>query len=97
MGRLKSMQAKVEYLLKIYPITRDSDKMLICAVYSRYYNVDMSDSFGKVMSSERLPSFETIRRCRQKAQAEHEELRGRRDRERLERQKEYVEYATEGK
>ena len=93
MGRLKNMQAKVEYLLKIYPITRDNDEMLICAVYSRYYNVDMDESFGKVMSNDKLPSFETIGRCRRKAQEQHPELRGRKDRDRLERQKEYIEYA----
>lgn len=98
MGRLKSMQNKVEYILEKYPQTRDSDNMLICAIYQAFYNVNVScRSFKDVAMNDKLPAFETIRRCRQKAQADHEELRGKRDRERLERQKEFVEYALETK
>lgn len=93
MGRLKTMQAKVEHLLKKYPVTRDDDKMLIGAVYGLYYDVDMDTPFREILCNDKLPSFETIRRCRQKAQADHEELRGKRDKERLDLQEEYVAFA----
>lgn len=98
MDRLKRMQDKVEWALTNYPQTRDNDNLLINVIYSRFYNVNVScRSFKDVSLNEKLPAFETIRRCRQKAQADHEELRGKRDRERLERQKEFVEFATETK
>lgn len=93
MGRLKRMQDKVEYILEKHPLTRDDDKMLICAVYSHFYNVDMREEFGSVMLNDKLPSFETIRRCRQKVQEENELLRGKRDKDRIDLQKEYLAYA----
>ena len=96
MGRLKNMQDKVEYVLRKHPVTRDDDRMLICAVYSYFYDVDLREPFGNVLTNGKLPSFETIGRCRRKAQEEHEELRGKRDKERIERQKDFIEYATQG-
>ena len=95
MDRLKRMQDKVEYVLNKHPQTRDNDRLLICVIYSRFYGADMNAPFKENMLNEKLPNFETIRRCRQKAQADHPELRGKRDSERLERQAEYVAYATE--
>ena len=97
MGRLERMQDKVEWALGKYPQTRDNDRLLICVIYARFYGADLTAPFKATMLNDKLPNFETIRRCRQKAQADHEELRGKRDRERLDRQKEFIEYATEGK
>ena len=97
MGRLDRMQDKVEWALNKYPQTRDNDRLLICVIYARFYGADLTAPFKATMLNKDLPNFETIRRCRQKAQADHEELRGKRDRERLDRQKEFVEYATKGK
>lgn len=98
MDRLKTMQNKVEWVLTNYPQARDNDNLLINIIYKKFYNVNVScRSFEDVSLHTKLPAFETIRRCRQKAQADHEELRGKRDKERLERQKEFVEYATETK
>lgn len=95
MGRLDRMQDKVEWVLGRYPQTRDNDRLLICVIYKGFYNADINGrSFKDTMLDETLPNFETIRRCRQKAQADHPELRGKKDTERLERQREYVEYAT---
>lgn len=96
MDRLKTMQKKVEWALERYPKTRDNDKMLVGVIYANFYNIDVNEPFKEVLLNDKLPNFETIRRCRQKAQEQHPELRGKRDRERLERQKEFVEYATEG-
>ncbi len=93
MVRLKRMQDKVEYLLTKYPVTRDDDRMLIGAVYAHFYGVDINAPFKEVLLNDKLPSFETIGRCRRKAQEGNEALRGKRDKERIELQKEYIEYA----
>lgn len=93
MGRLKTLQSKVEDVLARYAVTRDDDKLLIGSIYALYYDVDMNAPFKEVLLNDKLPSFESIRRCRQKAQEEHAELRGRRNKERLEAQKDYVNYA----
>lgn len=94
MGRLKKMQDKVEHILETYPNTRDNDRMLIGAIYAIYYDVDINnETFASVLANEMLPNFETIRRCRQKAQEENITLRGHRDKERIARQEEFIEYA----
>ena len=93
MTRLKRMQDKVEYLLAQYPATRDDDRKLIGAVYTVFYGVDVNAPFKDILLNGKLPNFETIRRCRQKAQEENEALRGKRDKERIDRQKEYLEFA----
>lgn len=93
MTRLKRMQDKVEYLLAQYPATRDDDRKLIGAVYTVFYGVDVNAPFKDILLNDKLPNFETIRRCRQKAQEENEALRGKRDKERIDRQKEYLEFA----
>ena len=96
MNRLKTMQAMVEWVLERYPITKDNDRLLIVAIYHLFYGVDTRNiTFADVMKDEHLPNFETIRRARQKAQADRPELRGKRDKERLDRQAEYVAFATE--
>ena len=96
MEKLKTMQARVEFCLETYPICRDDDNMLIGAIYSIFYDVDVKHiTFKEILLRNDLPSFETIRRCRQKAQEQRPELRGtryaqkkRRDNEK--RVKEYV-------
>lgn len=93
MTRLKRMQDKVEYLMQMYPATRDDDRKLIGAVYTVFYGVDVNAPFKDILLNDKLPNFETIRRCRQKAQEENEALRGKRDKERIDNQKEYLEYA----
>lgn len=91
--RLKKMQDKVEYCLTHYPITRDDDRLLIGSVYALFYDVDMNTPFKDILKNDKLPNFETIRRVRQKVQADRPNLRGKKDRERLDRQAEYVKYA----
>ena len=77
MEQLKNMQQKVEYCLGKFPICRDDDNMLIGAVYSIFYDVDVKHvTFKDILLRTDLPSFETIRRCRQKAQEQCPELRG---------------------
>lgn len=89
---LQTMHERVEDLLRNYPKTRDNDRILIGGVYAIYYGVDVNDSFKNILLREDLPSFESIRRCRQKIQAQDETLRGNRDKERIEAQKVYLDY-----
>ena len=94
MSNLDTVHEQVFYLLKNFPKTRDSDKRLIGGVYHLFYEVDTNtETFAEVIDRPGLPSFESIRRCRQKIQAGYPELRGVKDKERLERQGEYVAYA----
>lgn len=98
MMELKTIQQKVEEILKQYPGTRDDDRELIQVYYGKYHNIDYYTPFGAVIKNKKLPSFESIRRCRQKVQELNEDLRGSKKSEeaRLAKQEEYLEYAREG-
>jgi hypothetical protein len=98
MMELKTIQQKVEEILKQYPGTRDDDRELIKTLYGKYYGVDYYKPWGAVIKDKNLPSFESIRRCRQKLQEQNEDLRGSKKSEeaRLAKQEEYLEYAREG-
>lgn len=74
---LNKMKPKVIYLLETYPRLRDDDFLLIGAVYHQFYGVEYNDSFLDVMKhhkDKKLPSFESIRRTRQKVQEERLDL-----------------------
>ena len=77
MDTLKKMKDKVTFLLERYPRLRDDDFLLIGAIYSQFYGVDCYDGFLDVMKNHEkmhLPSFESIRRTRQKIQEERIDL-----------------------
>lgn len=77
MDTLIKMKEKVTYLLEQYPKLRDDDFLLVGSVYSVFYGVQPSDKFLDVMRNHKnknLPSFETIRRTRQKVQEERIDL-----------------------
>ena len=89
MDTLNKMKDRVTYLLENYPALRDDDYWLIGKVYKDYYGVTDSDGFLDIMrqhNSRHLPSFETIRRTRQKVQEERPDFQSskakRRERER---------------
>lgn len=98
MSELKTIKEQVEYLLKTYPRLRDDDWLLIGTVYHHYYGLSHDTSFLEVMKRHKdlgLPSFEAIRRTRQKVQEEHPEYESSRARKK-ERQmaiNDYVELA----
>lgn len=97
MGKdLSKITQMVWHCLEHYPETRSSDRSLILHVYSQFYGV-FSEPFFKVLDRSDLPSFESIRRTRQKIQAEVEELRAVPDVEdiRIAKQEEYIEYSQE--
>lgn len=85
METLNKMKDRVTYLLERHPELRDDDWLLICAVYNTYYGVEHGDSFIDVMIGHDelgLPSFETIRRTRQKVQEERMDLESSRHKKR---------------
>lgn len=94
MSRILTIHQMVEAIMKEYPGTRDNDRELIQTLYGKYYGVDYYKPWGAVIRDRNLPSFESIRRCRQKLQEQNEELRGSKASEeaRLNKQEEYLEY-----
>ena len=98
MSRLQKIQTQVQDILERFPSTRSNDRLLIRTMYERYYGVDYYDSFGSIMMRTDLPSFESIRRARQKIQADREDLRGdkKSEKARLEKQLDYIRFAKEG-
>ena len=95
--RLFKVQEMVENTLLAYPETRSSDDLLIVHIYRDYYGI-RADKFINVLVKRRenkLPSFESIRRTRQKLQEKHEFLRGdeRTEELRISEQEKYLEYA----
>ena len=98
MAKIITIHQMVESILRQYPGTRDDDRELIQTLYGKYYGVDFYKPWGSVIKDKNLPSFESIRRCRQKLQEQNEDLRGSKKSEeaRLNKQEEYLEYAREG-
>jgi hypothetical protein len=86
----------VWYCLEKYPETRSSDRTLILYVYAEFFDI-YSQPFYAVIARDDLPSFESIRRTRQKIQQEHEELRAVKPVEetRIAKQEEYIAYSRE--
>ena len=85
METLNKMKDRVIYLLETYPELRDDDWQLIGVIYQKYYNISYSDSFLDIMYNHDalgLPSFETIRRTRQKVQEERMDLESSRHKKR---------------
>ena len=83
----------VRAVLTIHKETRDSDFKLICWVYQNTNPDVMRLPFSKVMWNYKeynLPSFETIRRTRQKLQHDNPDLRGEMYVKRINKQTEYI-------
>jgi hypothetical protein len=91
---LNTIRDKVWHCLTLYPETRSSDRELILHLYTDFYGV-FSQPFFKVLDRDDLPSFESIRRCRQMIQAEYEHLRAVPEVEeaRIAKQEEYIAFA----
>ena len=96
MDNMTNVTQMVWYCLNKYPETRSSDRSLILTIYSEFCGV-FSQPFYKVLDDPDLPSFESIRRARQKIQAENEDLRAVKAVEdvRIAKQEEFLEYARE--
>ena len=74
MMKIDSVKDLVYMTLRAEPATRNSDRALIYSIYKKF-GVNAGESFEDVLFNEDLPSFETIRRARQKAQADFPNLR----------------------
>lgn len=98
MSRVREVTPKVVEMLKNHPATRSNDRLLIKMIYTDYYKVNPYSPFGEVVMRTDLPSFESIRRARQKVQEYCEDLRAEEPTEsiRIAEQEEYLEYAREG-
>lgn len=95
---MKDLTAIVKKVLEEHKEARDSDSKLICWVYSITNPDIMGLSFSKVMWNSAyfdLPSFETIRRTRQKIQHDNPHLRGAMYEKRMAKQSEYLKLARE--
>lgn len=97
MSRVREVTPKVFDVLKMYPETRSDDKELILKVYTKYYGVNSMTPFTAVMKKKGLPSFESIRRARQRIQSYCEDLRAEEPVEsiRISEQEDYIEYSRE--
>ncbi len=97
MSRVREVTPKVFDMLKTYPATRSDDKLLVEKVYTTYYNVDPMEPFVMVLRRRGLPSFESIRRARQRIQEYCEEMRAEDPVEsiRIAEQEDYIAYSRE--
>lgn len=73
--KLMNVKSMVLFELSERPETRNSDRLLIYWVYRDYFGVWDNEVFFNVIMRDDLPSFETIRRCRAKIQAERPDLK----------------------
>jgi len=97
MSRIREVTPKVLDVLKMNPATRSSDRLLIKTVLTDCYGVNPFAPFGEVIMREDLPTFEAIRRARQRIQEYCPEYRAEEPVEsiRIEEQKDYIEYSQE--
>ena len=76
---MKNMLDKVINLLTKHPSLRDSDERLIANIwYNHTKNVDEIDAITLLsrFAEGKLPSYQSISRCRRKIQEEKPDLRG---------------------
>lgn len=95
---MKDLSEVVKKVLTEHPDSRDDDFKVIGYVVKAMSPDAMKLTFGQVLWNHNklnLPSFETIRRTRQKLQHDHEELRGELYQKRMENQSEYIEKFSE--
>ena len=91
---MKTLTEKVHWMLSLHPETRDDDNLLVARIMKDYYGI-RCETFLEVMKRKDLPKFESIRRCRQKIQAEDETLRGTKETQekRLAAQETFIDYS----
>jgi len=63
---LKRVKDKVAWVLEKKPHTREDDTLLVISVWKRFYREEFHDLVFREFSRPDLPSFESIRRARQK-------------------------------
>lgn len=84
----------VETLLETKPMTRDDDDLLYLEIIRNAGVSGVSvDHFLQNRRAMEIPPFESVRRARQKVQAEHPELKGTRVEERKEAEEVFYDFA----
>ena len=96
--RLSKREYEVKAILEMYPQARDDDRFLTLMYHTTFCDVDLYTPYITVMLNEKLPSQESIGRCRRKLQEKDESLRGSKAKEeiRMAEQEGYIEYALGG-
>ncbi len=75
MGRINTIHNKVKRILENNPETRSDDWLLILEVWKESVSTDISvETLLKHHIELGVPNFESIRRCRQKIQADNPHL-----------------------
>lgn len=95
---MKDLNELVKRILAEHKEARDDDFKVIGYVIKSLNPEAMQLTFGQALwnhSKLDLPSFETIRRTRQKIQHDHPELRGELYLKRMEKQTEFIEKFSE--
>lgn len=98
-NNLRTVTEIVRSILEDRPETRDDDDLLYLAVIGRRCvpgDITVEDFFT-MRSYYKIPCFETVRRCRQKAQEEDETLKGKKVKKRAAAEEVYKEYSREKK
>ena len=72
---------EVELFLKNHKVLRDSDERLMANIWAKHIGIDSLEYLNatdilKMLSTGKLPSYESISRCRRKLQEEIPSLRG---------------------
>lgn len=84
---------KVEYILNKWPLTRDSDMVLVAqfwALESKFNEKNTAYEVFDLIKNGKVTNFESIRRVRAKLQEAYPELRGLKYQERHKRQSSVV-------
>ena len=95
---MKDLTETVKQVLTDHPDSRDDDFKVIGYVVKAMCPEAMKLTFGQVLWNHNkldLPSFETVRRTRQKIQHDCPELRGELYLKRMEKQTDYIEQFAE--
>lgn len=96
---MNDLQTTVEQVLREHEDSRDSDFRVIGWVIKMTNPKLLNMSLGSVLWNYKqlgLPSFETIRRTRQKLQHDKPELRGKVYEKKMEKQTEYIDEFVKG-
>ena len=96
-GFMNQATPMYEEILKKYPQTRSNDKELVLMLFRDYYGIGWGVPFAYVMRSKRLPSFESVRRARQRIQEYYPDFRAEEPVEsiRIAEQEDYISYSRE--
>lgn len=94
MHRLNTLEEMVRLVLQKDAKARDDDRILTLDVWVNIFGVNPWSPVSEVLRNKELPSQESLGRVRRKIQRYDESLRGSKakEKERLEAQKDYLEY-----